>query len=316
MSVLAANLIADMKGPVFLQFYGVVIVGTLVLLWFRLRALDASRELPPMKIPAQLDPYEVAFLRGGEPEVVRLTLVSLIQRGYLQASGTDEDQISRAAKPPNVNYLEPAEREVYDWFSAPLEAKDIFAREAESGKFKLHCANYEGRLLQESLLQREEVKTRAVTASLLAALFLVGLGGYKLSVAMSRGKSNLAGLFFLGFVSVVGVVVVCAINSRRISGRGRNYLEALQATFSTLKAKVATAAKGNADSALLLLVGVYGISVLAETTYGFFPKMFQRAAAANSGSSCGSSCGSASSCGSSGDSGGGGGCGGCGGGGD
>ena len=39
-----------------------------------------------MPIPTKPDPYEIAFLRGGENEVTRLLAFDLINRGYLRVA--------------------------------------------------------------------------------------------------------------------------------------------------------------------------------------------------------------------------------------
>ena len=57
----------------------------LIVACFRsIRAVDRTRDLEPPEIPAKLDPYEVAYLRGGENEVTRVAIASMIQRGLLQ----------------------------------------------------------------------------------------------------------------------------------------------------------------------------------------------------------------------------------------
>ena len=76
--------IANMYGPDFLWLYAGVIVcalgvllGAALLPRRRLRASTAGVSLNP-------DPYEIAYLRGGELEVGRLALIDLIEEGWLQ----------------------------------------------------------------------------------------------------------------------------------------------------------------------------------------------------------------------------------------
>ena len=75
------NSIADLYGPYFLLFYAATIV-TLVLASFRsVRRADRTIELDLPKITSKVDPYEIAYLRGGENEVARVAIASLIQHG-------------------------------------------------------------------------------------------------------------------------------------------------------------------------------------------------------------------------------------------
>lgn len=109
MDHLLHNPIADMPGPEFLALYGVVIVGTLVLCKTKSRQADSSRTLSPPLIPDKLDPYEIAFLRGGENEVLRLAILSLIQRGYLRVTETAKSWFRAAEQhiEPNPNHSDP-----------------------------------------------------------------------------------------------------------------------------------------------------------------------------------------------------------------
>ena len=80
------NAIADLYGPYFLLFYATAILMLIVAACRSIRAVDRSRDLGPPEIPAKLDPYEVAYLRGGENEVTRVAIASLVQRGLLRTS--------------------------------------------------------------------------------------------------------------------------------------------------------------------------------------------------------------------------------------
>ena len=96
------KLIADMPGPLFLFVYGSVIGLTLVSCWWWLRQGDPTSSLPPVQTPSAPDPYEVAYLRGGENEVLPVVLFRLLQQGALQVIpkksgwfGGEEQRIER-----------------------------------------------------------------------------------------------------------------------------------------------------------------------------------------------------------------------------
>src|SRR4029078_10245815 len=107
MHIIAANFIADMPGPTFLVFYAAVIVTVYFVVWLVLRQRDSSHLLPPMAIPADPDPYEIAYLRGGENEVLRLIILELIQREYLKIEG---DTIGIHPRPSNPRHLQEPHR--------------------------------------------------------------------------------------------------------------------------------------------------------------------------------------------------------------
>jgi uncharacterized protein (TIGR04222 family) len=315
--------VADMYGPEFLVLYGIVIAITLLVCRWRLRKADTSQALPPPLVPAELDPYEMAFLRGGENEVVRLAILALIQRGYLQVTETPKSwfraavqRIEKSPNHPDARHLSEMENEIFDWFTRMRTAQDVFQMASPTGHFGAQCRNFEERLQAEQLLSSKGTRSSAWLIRLMGVLVIAGLGGFKLVMALSKGHTNVIFLIIMGVVSIIILLVMR--EQQRLTERGRSYLENVQLALDGLKNRATHASSGTADPSLLLLVGVFGIGVLSGTTYDYYPKMFQRAAASNTGScststgSCGgTSCGSTSSCGGGG---GGSGCGGCGGG--
>lgn len=83
MSNLLFGLISDMYGPTFLVLYACVIGATLAICWVWVQSLDKTSNLPPLPIPKSVNAYQIAFLRGGENELLRIMIFDLIQRGYL-----------------------------------------------------------------------------------------------------------------------------------------------------------------------------------------------------------------------------------------
>ena len=59
-----------------------------------MRGRDRTANLPPLPIPADPDPCEIAYLRGGENEATRLIVFDLIQRGCLGV--LVEDRLAQA----------------------------------------------------------------------------------------------------------------------------------------------------------------------------------------------------------------------------
>ena len=74
----------DLRGPEFLVFFAgwaaVLMIG-LTLLRRRREAEEPSAENLP------LDPYEIAYLRGGKTHLLQTALVALVDRGLLKVKG-------------------------------------------------------------------------------------------------------------------------------------------------------------------------------------------------------------------------------------
>ena len=196
-------------------------------------------------------------------------------------------------------------RAVYTEFAIPQKLGDVCKQLAP--KMKELCAPLESRLNSNGLLSTEAVRARARQVLIALMTVIVGLGGYKLVIALSRGRTNVAFLIFLG---VVGFVLAGKIaRAPRLSIRGKSYLKRLQAQLEGGKTAIHGVA-GAGDDSFALLVALFGFSLLAGTAYaGYMDTLTSRVPL--SGDSIGG-CGAGGGCGGGGC--GGGGCGGCGGG--
>ncbi len=60
-------------------------IGAVIIACYRsIRAVDQTLGFDLPVIPAKIDPYQIAYLRGGENETTRVAVASLVQRGLLQ----------------------------------------------------------------------------------------------------------------------------------------------------------------------------------------------------------------------------------------
>src|SRR5262249_16775563 len=113
------NVIADLYGPYFLLFYGMAIAALVVASYKSVRSLDQTKDGDQPKVPSKLDPYEIAYLRGGENEVTRVAIASLIQRGLLKIAEKkswlkSSKEIDKNRRPA-PHELSPIEARVMKW---------------------------------------------------------------------------------------------------------------------------------------------------------------------------------------------------------
>lgn len=323
MEWLTHNALADMYGPQFLLLYAAVIAVTTVACRVASRRSDWTGSSGPGTVPLSPDPYEIAYLRGGENELIRSVVFSLIQRGYLRINGDSKGaRIERTSETPERRALSPLERRAYEWFSTPRAARELFTPGGLRGRVEAFGATYGQRLGREHLLTPPDVRAAALRIWCAGAAVIAALGGYKLFAALESGRYNVAFLIIMGAAALIILGVVC--RPPRVSRKGRAYLERLQLAFGKLRTQVgrlsagapqATAMSGAADATLLLTVGLFGAGALAGTPYDDYHRTFQRASSSSCSSGGGASCGSSGGDSGGGDGGGGGGCGGCGGGG-
>lgn len=332
MDFLFDNPLANMPGVTFLIFYSLSAVFTLIIFGIWKTQVDKTVNLPLPPIPANIDPYEIAYLRGGVNEVARAVVFALRQKDFLiiQNDGKDS-RIHRNQLQTDTRNLNQMERAVLSWFGGSREPKEVFQSYGLIQVLEPYCDAYESRLEQQQFLTADETRSRVAGARNIVLLLVLGLGAYKFIAALFNGYFNVFGIIA---VAVIGTLITfAAARLPRLTKLGKTYLGRLQMAFDKLKyqtqqqiyqpadaPKVLPSAQFAGVDPLLLGVGVFGGAVLAGTIYDDYNHAFQRAQNQSSGGSsgCGSACGS--SCSSSsggGDSGGsdgggcGGGCGGC-----
>ncbi|HVE81706.1 MAG TPA: TIGR04222 domain-containing membrane protein [Myxococcales bacterium] len=296
----------DLSGPDFLVFYlalSVVVVGATALLRWWL-------ESGPVPKLGNVDPYQVAYLRGGYHEAIRVATISLLDRGLLRMEGDSliagMSAVNRARRP--------LEKAILQAFLEEKKAPDLFhlpgPREA--------CKPLVDALREKRLLPTENQVFVRVILGAAALLILCGVALIKVDIAISRGRQNFQ--LLVGLALVTSALVVTLLRTPRTPA-GNRIVEDYKTLFSRLKERAGLIRPGGATNELALLAGVFGLGALSGSALDRAQALFPQGAALQvSTTSWGTSCGAIStdssggSCGSSCGGGGcGGGCGGCGG---
>lgn len=342
MNILLDNPLATMYGPYFLVAYGFFIFFVLIGLSIMKNLSDQTTKLNTPPIPSTIDPYEIAFLRGGTNEVARSVIFSLMQKDFVEIiNDRINPKIKQVSKSLNKSGLNQIELLALEWIGKERDSKEVFQPNGLVKQLESYGLAYQTRLERAQLLVSDHTKNKFSQWKWFAMLSILSLGFYKIIAAIAHGRYN---FIFILIICVIGLVITHFVSKMpRLTNLGKSYLERLQYTFNTLKNQTKQAYKpsetpksapqtvfGGIDP-LLLSVGVFGGAILAGTAFDNYNQTFQKAekeqsaysngsCSAGCGSGCssgwsgGSSCSSGSSCGSgsSCSSGCGGGCGGCG----
>lgn len=319
------NPLAEMYGPHFLALYLLIIV-VIVCLCIALRcSLDKSANLPSLRIPPNPDPYEIAYLRGGANEVIRVGIYKLLKLNYLALQPISHPakrgarQVAIGEQIPDPAQLAPIESQIIGFFERPVNVADLF-KSSLPGRIDSICQPYLSSLARERLLAPPDAQFGVRPITFLGVALIVAFGGYKLIAAVHNGHNNVAFLILLAIAGSVFVGIATRIS--RVSHRGRRYLRDLQQAYGSSARLRPPKLFGHEEAsapAAVLALSIVGVGILAGTPDAAYGRVFARATA-NATGGCGSAGGSytSSSCGSGGGGGGcgggGGGCGGCGGG--
>ena len=192
--------IGSMSGPTFLIFYTILFVVGTIALRRRVKSLNAEANArPSLRMPEKLDPYKVAFLRGGDSEVLRAGMVDLVDRGvitkteitqgkFLKTKLTqwvcDPEKVARGVR------FSAIQKYLIEHFETAKDAASVF--EAESMlKAKELMGGYREWVQEEQLLNDHSDRAGVRSMAWMLFLGLEGLGLYKLIAAIAtRHLSN------------------------------------------------------------------------------------------------------------------------------
>lgn len=289
------------SGPRFLLFYLVFAAVLILVLHLVRRAAWSSREgAGRLNLT---DPYEIAYLRGGQNEAIRVAVIGLIERGLLEVRDQIELVITLEGKRTKPRDL--LEDALLRFFAVRRQAADAFKLNKEAWAHAL--AGRQTSLERAGLLADEAQRAFRRHLGLAGAALLAGVAGAKLWIALAAGRRNFG---FLIFVSLVMVCFELAVlwHFRRTS-RGNEAMADLKQLFDTGSGSGAAPVAG---PELVMTAAVFGLAALpamaAPYVADLYPRAFKDSGGAGGGgcgSACGSSCGGGGGCG--------GGCGGCGG---
>lgn len=293
----------DLRGPEFLLFYLILSAAVLGILAV-VRRISESNAATKIDLA---DPYLIASLRGGDEEVLRVALVSLIDRGLLIVNGT---QVTRAEHASTASVRRDLEKQLIEKCAQPREATALLY----DSKLLSACAQYQETLKTEGLLPDQSLMRLRWLRFVLAALILGGTGGFKIIVALQRGRTNVT---FLIIMMIAAIVIAAKLSFPRLTAAGAAMLSDVQNLYSGLRGRAMSIHPGGASLDAMMLAAAFGVGLLEGEAFAYTKRLFPRAQSAGGSwsdaftSSCGGSGGS--SCGSSCGGGGcGGGCGGCG----
>ena len=287
----------DLPGPQFLLFYWVTAVAIWLVLWMA-RTVNESGPLPRLR---QMDPYLIAYLRGGAKEAIRVATFSLVDRGLLSADVSPGDK-GPAKVTAAVSRVEPraaVEGAILKRADGGVEAGAVL----DDSSAQRACHTYAQQLSRLGLLPTAAHRAWRWGAFLAGGGILLTLAVLKILVGLARNRPV---AFLVISAIVVTLITVSTTVGRHRTALGSRFLRDLRTLFADLKSRAVTLKPGGATDEAALLAAVFGVATLPAIQFPYASRLGPRGDS-GSPSSCGSSCG--------GGDGGGGGCGGCGGGG-
>ena len=234
------DLIFGVRGTEFLVFQ--LILTALCLVFLRILIVRSSRdERPPLKVPNPIDPYAVAFVRGGETEILRTAMVEAVNSGWVVQEGEKKPGVALYKKNDvrrettvsgrELVAFDPFQKLVVDHFQVPNTASSIF-EPGVVAKAKKEAEAYRSWVIKEGIWQDAPLDP-TVNLVFWCMLFAVeGIGFTKFIKALSEHRDNVG---FLAMILFFTPIVFLAFKQRsRLTPRGKTFLKDIQAACQSL----------------------------------------------------------------------------------
>ena len=289
-----------MSGPVFLLIYLLLVIA--VNLWLRRdqRQNELARSMRFMEIAK--DPYQLACLRAGCDEAVRLCVFSLIDRGLLEE---ESGAVQRTRADGEAIARRPLEKAILlscrQWtkIDSIQRARGVVAA-AKACQTALE---------KQELLAGTQTRSARLLPFLGAFGLLIGVAIGRILWAFAHGRHNVG---FLIILAIFGGIALIIAWRRRRTALGDSALDRLSSLFANLKNRADNLVPGGQDQDAVLTAALFGFSLLPAEQFPYLDRVFPTPKTSGDSSSGGDS-GSSDSGGGCGGGCGGGGCGGCGG---
>jgi len=290
----------DLPGPEFLAVYamlGILVVWSVYILKQRAEGGE------PVRLPS-MDPYLIAYLRGGAKEAVGLGVVTLIDRQLLAIGSGDSVAIREGVRPTHgANDLE---RAILDTCATAGKPQDLM-RNAELQEVARR--SYEPMLVQMRLLAEPGTRLRRNREAGIAVVILVAVAAIKVAIGLVRDRP----VSFLVSSALLFAGLTFLVTRGRRTVLGERVLADLTTLFDALRARARELQPYSSTNELALLVAVFGFGAVPLSAFPFKRAFIPAQSPSSDGGSSSSSGSASSGCGGGGSScGGGGGCGGCG----
>jgi uncharacterized protein (TIGR04222 family) len=283
----------DLPGPSFLLFYLLLIAGAAAAFYLSITALeDGATPTLPLG-----NPYQIAWLRGGAREAVRVAVLSLLDRNLVELGVS-----AVTTRVTDVSAVDqPIERAI---LRRCMDGGELLSRLPADPMVAAACERLRDGLTRLGLVPNDAQQwvRRGIFAVTVAVLAAVALG--KLAIAFERGRSNVGFLIVLALAAPVALGFLLAHRRTRLGDR---MLADLRRLFAGLRNRAQAIRRGEATNDAMLLAAVFGIAALPTGAYFDLQRASTKATQSGSNSCGGGGDGGGGGCG-----GGGGGCGGCG----
>lgn len=234
-----SNPIADMYGPWFLVFY---LTYCILLMWLISRARRRylrsfiSSGSPSISLPPKVDPYYIAWLKGGIDHVLKLAMMRLSYEGLLTA-GRQQGKTFTRQRPSNQEKANQREQKLNRLERSVLLCFESGAEQKKAGAFsslRPLYREFDAQAQREGYTYPASYQLTCRGILWAGLVLMLGMGGYKLSVAWLKGHHNVGFLMvlmlFFGWIYYL-IFLRNRAGKAQLTPKGEKLLSQLSATL-------------------------------------------------------------------------------------
>lgn len=236
------------------------------LIWWNRRHRDSSDPTKAKRLEHDhpLDPYQLAYLRGGAREMTRLALFDMIGRGWFtlreeSSVFTSDRFIQRAADAPPEVLLSSMEREIWRQLEQPILLSQLMSTHDLPGRLAPFGEVHERDLKKLGFIP-SDVQIMTSNRALLASGAIIMLPGLYRSVA-AWTQQEPAVLVYL-FWAIAGAILLFALAGLpQRTSLGERYLEFMRSEYQRMRDHIDTWG-ALANNHMLFIGAIFGAQAL------------------------------------------------------
>ncbi len=275
-----------LNSAIFIFLYG--IAGVIVTFSFRKWIIKKELLADDKTLPRLTDPYEIAYLRKGEVEAIKVATVSLIDRELLIYEGDNLETLDISAI-DMVN--RPIEKSILTCFEQSRNHLDVF----QDINVRQICNEYKESLVARQLIADNTVYKSRLRGLLLSLSILISICCVYAFFKIFTKRSDL-------IVCIVVMLFFCFIvihqYFNRLTAKGNKVIKDLRFLFNRLVSRAKFLSSGGNTNEVALVAAIFGLRLLPEKSFPFVNRLYSPSSSSDSGASLSVSSDSSSSCGS------------------
>jgi uncharacterized protein (TIGR04222 family) len=259
------EMLRQIPGPKFLVLF-IVLIGTCIGIgWLWVNA-DRTKRYPLPGL-TYYHAFVITALRGGRAAVIRTAVFSLWIQKLVEIEKVHRwwwfDKFEVTIREHELRTeLNPIELEIHQFLHAPRSSRDLFRNASLKYRIERYLEPVYGELEELHLMRTKTEKDHAWMVTITIASVIAVLGGTKLYLGLTHGKSSMY-LFFLLPVSLISLFVILKPWGT-LTQLGRHYLKVLKDRFAWMMIVVDLDRYPEGVDPTLS-IAIFGISVLGGT---------------------------------------------------